>query len=461
MRGAVRATSRSGPELVRWRQGRCLPYGEGIAFWALGEIVKAECGILESDSPAGGGGEAGARRCPQDEPDRPWLRARLAPLVGCGGGAGVAGGVVHGLAALPGGAGRGGADGARVRGPALGRRGAARLPRAPGRLVARACRCSCSARRGRSCTSSIRPGRPGCATRPRSTSPRSPTRRPPRLIASLLERAVLPRGDAAGAARAGGRQPAVRGGVRAPARRPRASWARSDGGAGLGAGADRRPPGHALARAQEPAPGRGRGRARCSGRVRWPRWAAATRARSSWRCTSCRARSSSARSRESSMEGESRVRLLAPAGPGRLLRPDPARRPRRPPPRRGRLDRASGGRAGRGPGRRARPPLPERARARRAPPAKRGGGGAGGERDPLPGAGRRARARARRRPRRGRAWPRRSRSPPPAIPSARRCSSAGRRRRSSRAGSRRHEPRSRRRSPSTASRTRASPPGGR
>ena len=39
------------PGLVRWPQGRCLPYGEGIAFWALGEIVKAECGILDSDSP--------------------------------------------------------------------------------------------------------------------------------------------------------------------------------------------------------------------------------------------------------------------------------------------------------------------------------------------------------------------------------------------------------------------------
>ena len=38
------------PGLTRWRQGRCLPYGDGIAFWALGEIVKAECGILESDS---------------------------------------------------------------------------------------------------------------------------------------------------------------------------------------------------------------------------------------------------------------------------------------------------------------------------------------------------------------------------------------------------------------------------
>ena len=36
-------------ELVSWRQGRCLPYGDGITFWALGEIVKAQAGILESD----------------------------------------------------------------------------------------------------------------------------------------------------------------------------------------------------------------------------------------------------------------------------------------------------------------------------------------------------------------------------------------------------------------------------
>ena len=72
------------PGLVRWRQGRSLPYGEGIAFWALGEIVKAECGILDSDSPD----EAEAKleqALPADEPDRPWLLARLSPLVGAGG----------------------------------------------------------------------------------------------------------------------------------------------------------------------------------------------------------------------------------------------------------------------------------------------------------------------------------------------------------------------------------------
>ena len=37
------------PELVYWRQGRSLPYGEGISFWALGEMVKAHAGILETD----------------------------------------------------------------------------------------------------------------------------------------------------------------------------------------------------------------------------------------------------------------------------------------------------------------------------------------------------------------------------------------------------------------------------
>ena len=72
------------PGLTRWRQGRCLPYGDGIAFWALGEIVKSECGILESDSQD----EAEAKleqALPAADPDFAWLKARLAPLVGAGG----------------------------------------------------------------------------------------------------------------------------------------------------------------------------------------------------------------------------------------------------------------------------------------------------------------------------------------------------------------------------------------
>ena len=35
--------------LTYWRQGRSLPYGEGVSYWALAEMVKAQAGILETD----------------------------------------------------------------------------------------------------------------------------------------------------------------------------------------------------------------------------------------------------------------------------------------------------------------------------------------------------------------------------------------------------------------------------
>jgi class 3 adenylate cyclase/tetratricopeptide (TPR) repeat protein len=79
-----RASLDAEPEPVWWRQGRCLPYGEGITYWALGEIVKAHAGILESDSPelAAQKLESAIPRAIEDAPDREWMRARLAPLVG-------------------------------------------------------------------------------------------------------------------------------------------------------------------------------------------------------------------------------------------------------------------------------------------------------------------------------------------------------------------------------------------
>jgi class 3 adenylate cyclase/tetratricopeptide (TPR) repeat protein len=72
------------PDLVRWRQGRCLPYGEGITFWALGEIVKAEAGVLETDSPAQALEKLAhaVAESVEDESDRAWFTERLAPLVG-------------------------------------------------------------------------------------------------------------------------------------------------------------------------------------------------------------------------------------------------------------------------------------------------------------------------------------------------------------------------------------------
>jgi class 3 adenylate cyclase/tetratricopeptide (TPR) repeat protein len=71
----------SKPELIRWRQGRCLPYGEGITFWALGEIVKSEAAILDSDSAAVAAAKLDAVVSSED-PERQWLLQRLAPLVG-------------------------------------------------------------------------------------------------------------------------------------------------------------------------------------------------------------------------------------------------------------------------------------------------------------------------------------------------------------------------------------------
>jgi class 3 adenylate cyclase/tetratricopeptide (TPR) repeat protein len=80
------------PDVVTWRHGRCLPYGEGITFWALGEIVKAEAGILESDDRHVAASKLAETVAGlfEDEAERAWFESRLAPLVGSGGDAGVA-----------------------------------------------------------------------------------------------------------------------------------------------------------------------------------------------------------------------------------------------------------------------------------------------------------------------------------------------------------------------------------
>ncbi len=70
----------SRPELITWRQGRCLPYGEGVTFWALGEIVKAHAGIWESDAS-----DVATMKLDQvlpEGPEQPWFRQRLLPLLG-------------------------------------------------------------------------------------------------------------------------------------------------------------------------------------------------------------------------------------------------------------------------------------------------------------------------------------------------------------------------------------------
>jgi diguanylate cyclase (GGDEF)-like protein len=72
------------PDLIWWRQGRSLPYGEGLPYWALGEIVKAQAGILETDPT-----DAAERKLRAmvadvvaDVSDADWVEEHLRPLVG-------------------------------------------------------------------------------------------------------------------------------------------------------------------------------------------------------------------------------------------------------------------------------------------------------------------------------------------------------------------------------------------
>jgi predicted ATPase/class 3 adenylate cyclase len=71
-------------DLIFWRQGRSLPYGEGITFWALGEVVKAHAGILESDSAdeAAQKLRSAISIAVKEPSEQPWFFSRLAPLVG-------------------------------------------------------------------------------------------------------------------------------------------------------------------------------------------------------------------------------------------------------------------------------------------------------------------------------------------------------------------------------------------
>ena len=70
------------PEFVTWRQGRSLPYGEGVSFWALSEMVKAQAGILESDSVAEATQKLEATIDRLEVDDADWLLRHLRPLVG-------------------------------------------------------------------------------------------------------------------------------------------------------------------------------------------------------------------------------------------------------------------------------------------------------------------------------------------------------------------------------------------
>jgi class 3 adenylate cyclase/tetratricopeptide (TPR) repeat protein len=73
-------------EPVLWHRGRCLAYGDGVAYWALAEMVRMRALIAEEDTPE----EAQAKLRAMleerisDASEQAWLEPRLAHLLGLG-----------------------------------------------------------------------------------------------------------------------------------------------------------------------------------------------------------------------------------------------------------------------------------------------------------------------------------------------------------------------------------------
>jgi class 3 adenylate cyclase len=68
------------PDLVTWRVGRCLPYGDGVSLAALAELVKAQAGVSDSDDAATA--EAKLAALGTAMTCDPWVVQRLRPLLG-------------------------------------------------------------------------------------------------------------------------------------------------------------------------------------------------------------------------------------------------------------------------------------------------------------------------------------------------------------------------------------------
>jgi len=73
-------------EEVHWHEGRSPAYGDGITFWALGEMVRMRAGIGESEEPASSRAKLSAcvAEFVAEESEPRWVEASLAHLLGLG-----------------------------------------------------------------------------------------------------------------------------------------------------------------------------------------------------------------------------------------------------------------------------------------------------------------------------------------------------------------------------------------
>jgi predicted ATPase/class 3 adenylate cyclase len=69
---------------VLWHRGRCLAYGDGVAYWALAEMVRMRALIAEEDAPEEALAKLRAMLAERiaDADERGWLEPRLAHLLG-------------------------------------------------------------------------------------------------------------------------------------------------------------------------------------------------------------------------------------------------------------------------------------------------------------------------------------------------------------------------------------------
>jgi class 3 adenylate cyclase/tetratricopeptide (TPR) repeat protein len=72
------------PQLTYYHRGRCLAYGEGVAYWALAEMVKMRARIAEVEDPASAVAKlhASVEEHVPDPDERRWVEPRLAHLIG-------------------------------------------------------------------------------------------------------------------------------------------------------------------------------------------------------------------------------------------------------------------------------------------------------------------------------------------------------------------------------------------
>jgi hypothetical protein len=69
---------------VYWHRGRCLAYGDGVAYWALAEMVRMRAGITEQEGPEAAAAKlrAALETYLGDTDERAWVEQRVAQLLG-------------------------------------------------------------------------------------------------------------------------------------------------------------------------------------------------------------------------------------------------------------------------------------------------------------------------------------------------------------------------------------------